>query len=54
MLALEESTPEVGKLTEVFPVRVPVKAKAPEKAVLPCTVIVPVFETPVPPLEGDN
>ena len=44
--------PLVGKVTPVFPVMVPVNVKAPEKAVFPPTVMVPVFATPVPPLPG--
>jgi hypothetical protein len=45
--------PEVGNVTPVFPVSVPVKVKAPEKAVLPprVKVLVPLF-TPVPPEDG--
>jgi hypothetical protein len=42
--------PDVGKVTLVFPVTVPVKLKAPDMAKLPPIVIVedPLF-TPVPP-----
>jgi hypothetical protein len=51
-VAVVANVPEVGKVTVVFPVIVPVNVNAPEKAVLPPTVIVPVLATPVPPKAG--
>jgi hypothetical protein len=47
--------PEVGKVMDVVPDNVPVKAYAPEKATLPAMVIVdePLF-TPVPPFVPES
>ena len=50
MLAVVSKVPEVGKVTLVLPVKVPVKVYAPLKATLPPTVMVFVpLLTPVPP-----
>jgi len=49
------NVPDVGNVTAVFPVIVPVKVNAPENAILPPIVIVEApLLTPVPPLVPDK
>ncbi len=49
------NVPDVGNVTDVAPVNVPVRSNAPEVVKFPPSVIVlPVLATPVPPRVPDN
>ncbi len=49
------NVPDVGNVTDVAPVNVPVRSNAPEVVKFPPSVIVlPVLSTPVPPRVPDN